>query len=213
MLWLVVLTTLAQAQAPSPQAPLRRFVPIQADLSGVGSFGARSAAGVALYVGAAVGSARPPWGTPFGGVGFEIVYQLTPDPYRISYGVQLRAGYAWSAPVESGDVHPDVMLYARVTPFYSTTALTFAGEVPADLALNSFGLRGGVGVTVPGWTKFLLFGGLLPQTGGFGGETLRVLASLLLAPFAIVNHAELTVEVLTTSTPIWTFTFRIGAGF
>lgn len=207
-----MMVALAQAEPEAP-GPARRFMPLQADLSGVGAFGARSAAGVALYVGAAIGRARPPWGTPFGGLGFEVVYQLTPDPYRISYGLQLRAGYAWGAPAEGGDVHPDVMLYARVTPFYSTTALTLPNDVSADSALNSFGLRGGVGVTVPGWTRFLLFGGLLPQTGGFGGETLRVLGTILLAPFAIVNHAELTVEVLTAAPALWSFTFRVGAGF
>lgn len=193
--------------------PARRLVPFQADVSGVGAFGARSAAGIALYVGAAVGVARSPWGTPFGGAGFELVYQLTPDPYRVSYGAQLRAGYAWGAASESLDVPPNLLVYGRLTPFFSTTAITFANEASAERALNSFGLRAGLGVTVPAWTKLLLFGGVLPEVYGFAGETMRVLASLLLAPLAILNHAELTLEVLAARQPLWTFTFRLGSGF
>jgi hypothetical protein len=214
MLSLVALGT-ALAQAPVAE---RRILPLQMDLSFVAGLGQRSAAALALYLGVATGPARPPWGTPFGGVGFEFSQQLGTVPYRASWGVQVRGGYAWSSAARDEDVLPDVLVFGRVTPFWGTDVGVGDAARPPMLASDPaaktslFGLRLGLGVTIPWWTRKLLFLRPFADQRGFGGETLTVLATLLLAPVALLNHVELLAELFAQGDSS-TLTLRFGTGF
>lgn len=202
------------AQAPVAE---RRVMPLQTDVSLVAGLGARSAAAFALYLGVATGPARPPWGTPFGGVGLEFAQQLGTVPYRASWGVQVRGGYAWSSTANDDDLLPDVFLFARLTPFWGTDV--GFGDVsgpptPQDRPASRtslFGLRLGVGVTAPWWTKTLLFLRPFRDERGFAGETLNVLATLVLLPLALLNHVEVVAEVFANG-DYSTLTLRFGAG-
>ncbi|GMU62952.1 MAG: hypothetical protein IT380_05180 [Myxococcales bacterium] len=212
MIALVLCTALAQA----PLAE-RRIMPLQTDLSFVAGLGQRNAAAFALYLGIAVGPLRPPWGTPFGGVGFEFAQQLGTVPYRASWGVQVRGGYAWSFAARDDDVLPDVLVFGRVTPFWGTDV--GFGDVASPPSPNEpasrtslFGVRVGAGVTVPWWTKKLLFLRPFDEQRGFSGDTLNVLATLLLAPLALLNHLELVAELFAEA-GYSTLTFRFGTGF
>ncbi|MEW5739542.1 MAG: hypothetical protein AB1938_11485 [Myxococcota bacterium] len=213
MLALVLCTALSQA----PLAE-RRIMPLQADLSLVAGLGARSAAAFAIYLGVATGPARPPWGTPFGGVGFEFVQQLGTVPYRASWGVQVRGGYAWSPSARDEDLLPDLLVFGRVTPFWGSDVGFGDVAAPPDPApsppskTSVFGIRVGAGVTVPWWTRKLLFLRPFEERRGFGGETLNVLATLLLAPLALLNHVEVVAELFAQG-DYSTITFRFGTGF
>ena len=193
-------------------------MPFQMDLSVVAGLGDRSAAAVGLYLGVATGPARPPWGTPFGGLGLEFVQQLGTVPYRASWGVQVRGGYAWSSSAREDDLLPDLMVYGRLTPFWGTdvgfgdlaTPPSPRPEPPPHTSV--FGLRAGVGVTAPWWTKTLLFLHPFDAEHGFRGETLNVLSTLVLAPLALLNHVELVAELF-ASGDYTTLTLRFGTGF
>ena len=214
MLALVLCSALAQAPVAE-----RRVLPFQMDLSFVAGLGERSAAAFALYLGLATGPSRPPWGTPFGGLGLEYVQQLGTVPYRASWGAQLRAGYAWS----SGDDRdssrlPDFMVFLRVTPFWGTAvgigdavAAPPSPDQPAS-ETSIFGLRAGVGFTAPWWTKTLLFLRPFSERHDFAGETLNVLATVVLIPIALLNHVEVVAELFPGG-QYSTVTFRFGCGF
>jgi hypothetical protein len=75
-----------------------------------------------------------------------------------------------------------------------------------------FGLRLGLGVTIPWWTRKLLFLRPFADQRGFGGETLTVLATLLFAPVALLNHVELLAELFAQGDSS-TLTLRFGTGF
>lgn len=190
----------------------QRVLPFQADLCAVAGLGDRSAAGVALYVGAALGPARPPWGTPFGGVGFEFVQQLGRVPFRASYGVQLRGGYAWSGAGNRPALMPDVYLYVRLTPFVGTSAGVGDGQASPSGREGVFGFRAGLGVTSSWWTKTLLFQRPFGGERGFLGDFLNVFTTLVLIPVALLNHVELVAELVGLEGES-TLTLRLGSGF
>lgn len=195
----------------------QRVMPFQADLSAVAGLGERSAAGLALYVGAALGPVRPPWGTPFGGVGFEFVQQLGRVPFRASYGVQFRGGYAWGAAGNQAELMPDVYLYVRLTPFVGSSVGFGDGQIAPGLQAppgpdGVFGFRAGIGVTSPWWTKTFLFQRPFEGERGFFGEFLNVFTTLLLLPVALLNHVELVAELVGLAGES-TLTVRFGAGF
>lgn len=195
----------------------QRVLPVQADLSGVAGLGERSAAGFALYVGAAAGPARTT-GMPFGGLGFEFVHAAGFIPFRTSYGVQLRAGYAWTrADKRPTELMPDVMVFVRVTPFIGSNSGFGDGQLPPGLQYargpdGVLGLRLGVGVTAPWWTSTLLFHRPFAAEGGPFGDFVNVLTSLLLAPFALLDHLELVGELIDLPGAS-TITLRVGCGF
>lgn len=213
VLALVLCTALAQA----PLAE-RRVMPFQMDLSVVAGLGERSAAAVGLYLGVATGPARPPWGTPFGGLGLEYVQQLGSVPYRASWGVQVRGGYAWSSNAREDDLLPDLLVFARLTPFWGTdvgfgdVAMPPPPTNEPPTRTSVFGLRAGIGVTAPWWTRKLLFMRPFDKERGFSGETLNVLSTLVLAPLALLNHVELVAEVFANG-DYSTLTLRFGTGF
>lgn len=195
----------------------QRVLPVQADLSAVAGLGERSAAGVALYVGVAAGPARPPWGTPFGGLGFEYVQQLGRVPFRASYGLQLRAGYAWSPEGNQPSLMPDVLVYVRLTPFVGSKVGFGDGQVGPGLQPESgpdgvFGFRAGIGLTSPWWTATFLFHRPFAGERGFLGDALNVFTTLLLIPVALLNHVELVAELVGLAGES-TFTVRFGTGF
>jgi hypothetical protein len=204
----------AAAGAPVVEHPL---FPFQADLSAVAGLGERSAAGLALYVGAAAGPWRAGGGSPFGGLGFEFVQAASYSPFHASYGVQLRGGYAWS---REGHDTPmaDLLVFARVTPFVGTStgvgdsqfaSTGYTGPHPDGI----FGVRVGVGVTSAWWTELFLFhrpfGG---EERGFLGDALNVFTTLLLAPIGLLNHLELVGEIVELPGAS-TLTLRFGCGF
>lgn len=195
----------------------QRVMPFQADLSAVAGLGERSAAGLALYVGTAVGPARPPWGTPFGGIGFEFVQQLERVPFRASYGVQLRGGYAWSHEGNQPSLMPDVLVYVRLTPFVGSSVGFGDGQVGPGLQVPSgpdgvFGFRAGLGITSPWWTGTLLFHRPFENERGFFGEFLNVFTTLVLLPIALLNHVEVVAELVGRAGES-TLTLRFGTGF
>lgn len=220
MLALVLAIAVTQAPADVPPAPRleKRVLPFQVDLALVAGLAQRTAAGFALYVGLATGPARPPWGTPFGGVGFEFVQQLARVPFKASYGVQLRGGYAWSRDDDvRQELLPDLLVFARLTAFVGTNVGLGDGQAsppaePFGPSRPVFGLRLGVGATVPWVTKRLLFQRPFADQKGFYGETLNVLSTLVLVPVALFNHVELVAEVLGDQA-YSTITLRIGTGF
>lgn len=219
MLALVLAISLSQAPADAPAVREKRVLPLQVDLGLVAGLANRAAAGFALYVGLATGPARPPWGTPFGGVGFEYVQQLGRVPFRASYGVQVRGGYAWSSDDElRDDLTPDVFVFGRVTPFVGTNVGFGDGQLPPDDSdapgptTAVFGVRLGVGATVPWVTRQLLFQRPFADQKGFLGETLNVLSTLVLIPVALFNHVELVAELFGDQA-YSTVTLRVGTGF
>jgi hypothetical protein len=217
--WSPVVLALVLCAALS-QAPLaeRRVLPFQLDLSLVAGLGQRSAAAFALYLGVATGPSRPPWGTPFGGLGLEYTQQLGTVPYRASWGVQLRGGYAWSSAAREEERLPDVTVFLRATPFFgSSVGIGDTASPPMPSSdppprTSVWGFRVGVGVTAPWWTKTLLFLRPFDERKGFGGETLNVLATLVLAPIALLNHLELVAELFADG-QYSTLTLRFGTGF
>jgi len=212
---LTVLLSVALSQASPSHA--RPMLPVQGDLSLTAGLGERSAAGVAAYLGFASGSLRPGANAPFGGIGFEYSQASSGLPFRASGGVQLRAGWAWSGDRRAAHLHPDVFLYARVTPFVGgSTGLGDGTPYPrygAPAVEPVIGVRVGVGLTAPWWTRTFLFQRPFEDERGFYGETLRVLSGVLLAPFALVNHGELVAEVLLNQPEASTLTLRVGTGF
>lgn len=195
----------------------QRVLPVQADLSAVAGLGERSAAGVAVYVGAAAGLART-WGMPFAGLGFEFVHATGFTPFRASYGVQLRAGYTWThADARPRELMPDVMVYLRVTPFIGSNTGFGDGGLPAGVQYDRGpdgvpGVRVGLGLTAPWWTSKLLFHRPFADERGPLSQFLNVFTTLLLAPFALLNHVELVGELVTLPGAS-TLTVRFGCGF
>jgi hypothetical protein len=192
----------------------QRVVPFQADLSGVAGLGEQSRAALALYAGTAIGPVRPPWGTPFGGIGFEFVQQLGRVPFRASYGVQLRGGYAWSHAGNQPTLMPDVFVYVRLTPFVGSNIGVGDGQIvgPVSGPDGVFGFRAGIGVTSPWWTSTFLFHRPFEAERGFLGEFLNVFTTLLLIPVALLNHVELVAEFVRLAGES-TLTLRFGTGF
>ncbi len=195
----------------------KHLLPFQADLSAVAGLGERSAAGLALYVGVAAGPARPPWGAPFGGLGFEFVQAAGFSPFRASYGLQLRAGYAWSrADSKADSLMPDVLVFVRVTPFIGSSTGVGDGQLPpgfyGPMPDGVLGVRVGIGLTSPWWTSVFLFHRPFGDERGFLGEAMNVFTTLLLAPIGLLNHLELVGE-LVALTGGSTMTIRFGCGF
>jgi len=195
----------------------QRLLPVQADLTGIAGLGERSAAGVALYVGAAVGTARA-WGMPFGGMGFEFSQAVGFSPFRTSYGLQLRAGWAWTRDdPKPKELMPDVMVFLRVTPFIGSSSGFGDAQLPPGVQYargpdGLFGLRIGVGLTSPWWTSTLLFHRPFGSEHTHVGDLVNVFTTLLLAPFALINHVEVVGE-LVGLTGASTLTVRLGCGF
>ncbi len=208
---LMLLAVLLTAQ---PDA--RQLLPVQADLAVQGALTPESRAGAAVYVGGVLGLARPPWGSPFAGGGLEVVYSLSGDPYQLSYGLQFRAGYAWSSADQATDtgpreVLPDALVYLRVTPF-------LAGDVSAQQRALTHrtilpGVRVGLGLTAPWWSRLMMFSRPFATERGFAGETLKVLSALVFGPVALINHAELLLEVSPAQGPPVSALIRVGSGF
>ncbi len=210
---LALLISLVVLETPTEQ----RVLPVQADLSAVAGLGERSAAGVAVYVGAAAGLART-WGNPFAGLGFELVHAAGFTPFRASYGVQFRAGYAWTRKdLRPKELMPDVMVFLRVTPFIgSNTGFGDLG-LPAGVIYprgpdGVRGVRVGLGLTAPWWTGTLLFHRLFADEKGGLGQFLNVAVTLLLAPFSLMNHLEVVGELVGLKDAS-TVTVRLGCGF
>ncbi len=194
----------------------RRVLPVQADLSVQGALTSGSRAGGALYFGTAFGPVKPPWGTPFFGAGLEVVYSTSGEPYSLSYGAQLRAGYAWSREAEDAqtrahEVMPDALVYARVTPFLTGDVSAQERSMTARTVLP--GVRLGVGITAPWWTRQLLFSRPFANERGFLGQTLQVLSGLVFGPVALLNHAELMVELSPVRSGAVSVLVRLGTGF
>ncbi|MBL8912567.1 MAG: hypothetical protein JNM17_17875 [Archangium sp.] len=217
MTWLVILTLASSPSGIEVPPAEQRVLPVQADLSGVAGLGERSAAGFALYVGAAGGPARAS-GMPFGGIGFEFVHAVGFLPFRTSYGAQFRAGWAWAHDDKRGrELMPDVMVFLRVTPFVGSNVGFGDGGLPPGIQYAKgkdgvLGLRIGVAVTAPWWTSTLLFHRPFAAERGPFGELINVLSSLLLAPFALLNHVELVGELIDVPNAS-TITLRLGCGF
>ncbi|MFT3706837.1 MAG: hypothetical protein QM817_04140 [Archangium sp.] len=218
MTWLLVLVVSAAPDALGNPPPEEQHVlPVQANLSGVAGLGERSAAGFALYVGAAGGPARP-WGMPFGGLGFEFVHATGFTPFRTSYGAQFRAGWAWTREDKRArELMPDVMVFLRVTPFIGSNVGFGDGQLPPGIVYPKgpdglLGVRIGIAVTAPWWTSTLLFHRPFAAEKGRFGELVNVLTTLLLAPFALLNHVELVGELIDLPGAS-TITLRLGCGF
>lgn len=210
--WLVALVVVSAAPTE------RVLFPFQADLSAVAGLGERSAAGLALYVGGAAGPSRSTSGTPFGGLGFEFVQAAGFLPFHASYGLQLRAGYAWSREDHLSAPMSDVLVFVRVTPFVGTSTGIGDGQAPPAGYVGPrpdgvLGVRVGLAVTSAWWTELFLFhrpfGG---EERGFLGDALNVFSTLLLAPIGLLNHLELVGEFVDLPGAS-TLTLRFGCGF
>jgi hypothetical protein len=196
---LALLISLVVLETPTEQ----RVLPVQADLSAVAGLGERSAAGVAVYVGAAAGLART-WGNPFAGLGFELVHAAGFTPFRASYGVQFRAGYAWTRKdLRPKELMPDVGFGDLGLP---------AGVIYPRGPDGVRGVRVGLGLTAPWWTGTLLFHRLFADEKGGLGQFLNVAVTLLLAPFSLMNHLEVVGELVGLKDAS-TVTVRLGCGF
>jgi hypothetical protein len=211
--WLVLaLPAAAQAQ--------KQFVPVQADVTAVSSFGPEKTDTVALFIGVAYGRSEPPWGTPFGALGLELTYSATPHPYRLSLGTQLRYGFAWGADRGMPEVLPDFFWFVRVTPFFGASGgygelkeKEIATEAPSASEVYG-GARFGVGITSTLWSRAFLSEQPFAEERGAYGDTMRVLSTLLLLPIALFNHAELTFELVAGPSKVQgSLGFRVGAGF
>jgi hypothetical protein len=98
-----------------------------------------------------------------------------------------------------------------VTPFVgSSTGIAELGFGAGPEGVP--GLRLGVGVTLPWWTKTLLFFRPFGDRRGFLGEGLNVVATLLLVPLALFNHIEVVGELVPLAGAS-TVTVRLGCGF
>lgn len=215
----LALAALADAPLVRSEEPPRTLLPVQGDVAAVGMLGPGSAPALALYAGYTWGLAKPPWGVPYLSFGAEFVYGLGDTPYRTSLGLQLRGGYAWTSLGKDDELQEDLFLYARASLFFATIdgwggdrTVPRSAELPGTR--TSFaGARVGVGLTSPFWSRVFLRHGLLKDHTGFWPETAKVLATIVLLPVALLNHAELVLEAADTGHTWVSLTVRVGAGF
>ena len=225
MLGSVLITLLA---LPVPNVPVdepdvlpeRQLLLVQGDLSFVGNLGSQSMAGGALYVGLAYGKARPPAVLPFGGFGLEITYAAAPTPYRVSFGLQARGGFALISDdtiegrqPKEGMIIPDLFVYARASLFAAGTATMSPIPGMAPTTSSFAGVRAGLGLTSTWWMRKFFGTGLFKEAGGFWNEALRVGVTVLLLPIVLLDHTEVMFEFADTRPILTTVTFRVGAGF
>lgn len=176
-----------------------------------------------LYIGAAF----EPWRSlrhdsgAFAGGGIEGTIDGAQGPYQWSLGIGPRFGHQWH--VRGSPVAPlkDGYVYARLTPFLGMRSIAEEGYLHDEnrrLTQAGFGLRAGIGFTVPRWSHTVLE--MMGSSGA--GQGLRfsdpreALACLAIGAAAVLlNHAELTWEAyyepgLPTTQRIG---IRFGTGF
>lgn len=202
--------------AGTPEPPSHALTPLQGDLSvSFGLTDRRLLAG-ALFIGATLGWANDGYPALFGAVGPELTYTAQPDPYRISLGAQLRFGLAW-ARHQGFDrtTIPDLLVYLRVTAFGAgvVTQMTTPMGMSTSVSRSFFGVRAGLGLTSLWPARQYVEHFPLFDVDGPLGEVLKVLTTLIILPFTLLNHAEVAFEYAMSPSPLTALLFRVGTGF
>jgi hypothetical protein len=211
----MLLLALALCAAPPEEPKELPITPVQGDVSVNFGFADRNPLAGAIYLGGALGWTSGSYAAFFGGAGLELTHTAFSDPYRISMGLQLRAGLVWARPGNRAtSAIPDLLVFARLTPFGAGIATQTPGPMGATtVSRNYFGVRAGLGLTGlwparEAFDRFPFF-----DVEGFWGELLKVLSVVLVFPLLIVNHAEVAFEWVMSPAPLTALVFRVGAGF
>lgn len=103
--------------------------------------------------------------------------------FRAQIGPSVRLGWSTGPAGDVGPRFPGFTLYGRVTPFVSSENGSLGG-----------GVRLGVGFNALAWSRFLM--GSIPDGSGDGSDAKgAALTAVILAPFALLNHLEVTGEL------------------
>ena len=218
-----LLTALFFFLAPALHAE-SHWLPVQGDLSGGGIYGRYDVhPTAAAYLGFAAMDTNAQQSSFFG-AGIEGTVTDYRAPYQWTAGLGSRVGAAWRWRPRAESLHPDLYLYARVTPIIGGGRQGFDnpdGTVSFDPYKIGGGIRVGVGFTAPGWTLLLAHMGWngLSEVGDIHGDDNTAIACAAVCAtyviLTIVNHAEVTWESYGTESRAMygRVGFRIGTGF
>lgn len=222
-MWALTLALLLAAEpsklkdAPEPEEPKSYGItPVQGDLSVNFGIADRNPLAGAFFIGGALGWTNEGRPALFGALGVELTYTAFASPYRISLGAQVRVGLAWAKRRGySTTAVPDLLVFLRLTPFgggVSSSGTNAMGMLVTSTS-TYFGLRAGIGLTTlwPARTYFDNFPFF--DVGGFPGELLKVLTTIVLFPLVLLNHGEIAFEYVLSPAPLTAVVFRVGAGF
>lgn len=184
-----------------------------------------SIAFAALWLGAALHPFAQSKGSGlFLGPGLEGTVDGATGLYQWSIGTGLRIGHVWRS---TGTSLPDTYVYTRVTPFLGMR--TIAGDAYLDeigsedgsLSRTGAGVRLGVGVVSPAWTRFLWGNAFESGIGDIDAPDVSspeeaIVCCVVGAVVLLANSLELTAEVYDEEGPqeaVVRLGVRAGVGF